>query len=60
MRIPRKLKKELKKALINKIGGGIWKPKEVKINKVETYWNYKHRDNFPRYKNKVLTAYELG
>ncbi|WP_271856099.1 hypothetical protein [Patiriisocius marinus] len=60
MKLSRKLKKGLKKAVLKKIDSD-WKTSELRLNRVEHFWNYKHKDKgLPVFKNKVVTAYSLG
>lgn len=57
MKLPRKMKKGLKKALIT-MTKGPWKTHEVKLIKTER--RSKHRDRMPTFKGLTCVSYTLG
>lgn len=55
-KIPRKIKKELKKIIISRIDSA-WKPKEVLITSIT---KPRYKDNRPTFRNFTVSGYNLG
>ncbi|MBV1928487.1 MAG: hypothetical protein KUG81_03140 [Gammaproteobacteria bacterium] len=58
MKLPRKLKKALKKAVLKNIDPA-WKSKEVRINRISKT-SYPQLVREPKHKGTFVTSYSLG
>ena len=58
MKIPRKLKKELKKAILSKIDAS-WRSKDVRIDKIKNTSYPSLKQGFGMFKGTIVTSYRL-